>query len=70
MAQSDLLPEDISLGSSNVAPGASLSVSWLLANQGAGAANSTSTTEVRINQSATSATGTNLDGVSTPALGA
>jgi hypothetical protein len=53
-----------------VAPGASLSVSWLLANQGLGAANSTSTTELRINQSASSASGTDLTGVSTAALAA
>ena len=66
-AQCDLLPENISVPTT-VAPGASFSVSWLLANQGSGAANSTSTTEVRINQSTTSAAGTNLAGVSTAAL--
>jgi len=70
MAQSDLLPENITLGSITVAPGASLSVDWLLANQGSGAANSTSTTELRINQSSTSAAGTDLIGVSTAALAA
>lgn len=68
MAQSDLLPENISLGSTTVAPGAALSVSWLLANQGSGAANAASTTELRINQSSTSAAGTDLTGVSTAAL--
>ena len=67
---SDLLPGSITLGSTKVAPGASLSVSWLLANQGLGAANSTSTTELRINQSASSASGTDLTGVSTAALAA
>jgi hypothetical protein len=67
MAQSDLIPENISVPTS-VAPGASLSVSWLLANQGTAAANSTSTTELRINQSSSSASGTNLTGVSTAAL--
>jgi hypothetical protein len=67
MALSDLVPRNVSLGSTSVAPGASLSVNWLLANQGTGAANSTSTTELRINQSSTSFAGTNLAGVSTAA---
>jgi hypothetical protein len=65
---SDLLPGSITLGSTKVAPGASLSVSWVLSNQGLGAANSTSTTELRINQTASSASGTDLTGVSTAAL--
>src|SRR5205823_1846042 len=68
-AQSDLLPTNISLSSTTVAPGASLPVSWTLLNQGSGAANATSTTELRINQSTSSFAGTNLAGVSTAALG-
>jgi murein DD-endopeptidase MepM/ murein hydrolase activator NlpD len=67
-AQSDLKPTNLSLGSTTVAPGASLSVSWLLANLGPGAADGTSTTELRINQSSTSFAGTNLAGVNTAAL--
>jgi 3-methyladenine DNA glycosylase Mpg len=68
MATSDLVPQNITLGSTSMAPGALLSVSWLLANQGTAAANSTSTTELRINQSTTSFAGTDLAGVSTAAL--
>ena len=70
MALSDLLPENISLGSTSVEPGGSLYVSWWLVNQGFGAANSTSTTELRITSSPSShGTSTdNLQGVSTPAL--
>src|SRR5437588_283156 len=68
----DLIPKNISLGSTNVTPGSSLSVSWLLANQGSGAANSISTTEVRITSSPSSfGTGSNnVAAVSTAALGA
>src|SRR5207244_413758 len=69
-AQSDLIPTNIALGSSSVAPGGSLSVNWSILNQGSAAANSTSTTEVRITASSTSAAGTNLVGVSTSALAA
>jgi hypothetical protein len=68
--QSDLTPTNISLGSTSVVAGAPLSVNWTLLNQGSGAANSTSTTELRITQSATSSAGTDLVGVSTPALAA
>ena len=67
---SDLIPTNISLGSTNVAPGAALSVNWLLRNQGSTAANAASTTVIRINQSSTSAAGSNLDTESTAALGA
>src|SRR5438067_376261 len=70
MALSDLIPTNITLGSSSVTPGGSLSVSWSILNQGSAAANSTSTTELRITSSSTSAAGTNLAGVSTSALGA
>src|SRR5207245_978332 len=70
VTQSDLLPQNVTLGSTSVAPGASLSVNWLLTNQGTAAANSISTTELRINQSSTSFAGTDLTGVSTAALGA
>lgn len=66
--QSDLLPENVTLNSSTFAPGASIGVSWLLANTGSGAANSTSTTELRITQSPTSFAGTDLTGVTTAAL--
>src|SRR5205085_2384486 len=69
-ATSDLVPENIALGSSSVAAGGSLSVNWDILNQGTAAANSTSTTEVRITSSSTSAAGTNLAGLSTLALGA
>jgi hypothetical protein len=69
-AQSDLLPENITLGATSVAPGGSLSVNWSLVNQGTGAANAASATEVRITSSPTSAAGTNLVGVSTAALAA
>ncbi len=48
MANSDLLPENISLGASSVTKGGALSVSWLLANQGSGAAISTRPSELRI----------------------
>ena len=68
--QSDLIPTNITLGSTTVAPGAPLSVNWSLLNQGPGAANSSSTTVVRINQSSTSAAGSNLDTEGTAALGA
>ena len=54
MAQSDLLPENIALSAWTVVPGGSLTVSWSLVNQGSAAANSTSTTEVRITSSSTS----------------
>src|SRR5579862_1055826 len=72
MAQSDLIPKNISLGSSSVAPGGSLFVSWTLLNQGAGAANSASTTEVRITTSPTSYgnSSNNVAAVSTSALAA
>src|SRR5947208_1925607 len=70
MGTSDLLPEHITLGSSSVVPGGALHVSWDILNQGSGAANASSTTEVRITSSPTSAAGTNLLGVSTSALGA
>ncbi|MGC2414486.1 MAG: CARDB domain-containing protein, partial [Stellaceae bacterium] len=66
--RSDLLPGSIKLGSTSVAPGASLLVSWLLANQGLGAASSTSTEVLRINQSSSSDSGANLAVVSPAAL--
>src|SRR5438477_577975 len=69
-ATSDLIPENIALGSSSVVAGGSLSVNWDILNQGTAAANATSTTEVRITSSPTSAAGTNLVGLSTLALGA
>ena len=67
---SDLIPVNISLGSTSVAPGATLSVNWLLWNQGNMAASSSSTTVIRINQSSSSAAGSNLDTEGTAALGA
>lgn len=51
-AQSDLIPQNIVPAS--VAPGDSLSVNWNIPNQGTPAANSTSSTEVRITSSPTS----------------
>src|SRR5205085_22334 len=69
-ATSDLVPENIALGSSSVAAGGSLTVNWDILNQGTAAANASSTTEVRITSSPTSAAGTNLVGVSTSALAA
>lgn len=63
-ARSDLLPENILLGSTSVSPGAPLFVSWVLANQGTGAVNSISTEELRITQSAVSDSGANLAVVS------
>ena len=70
-AKADLIPPNILLGSTSLAPGASLSVNWLLLNEGAGAANA-STTEVRITSSPTSYghPSDNQAAVSTPALGA
>jgi len=65
--QSDLIPQNISVPQT-VAPGANFTPTWTLANIGSGAANSTSTTAVRINQSSSSASGDNLAFVSTPAL--
>src|SRR5262245_38083198 len=72
MAQSDLIPTNNTLGSTSLAPGASLPVSWTLLNQGSGAANSSSTTELRITSSPTSfgSSSDNLLGISTSALGA
>ena len=67
---SDLIPKSISLSSSSFSPGASLTANWTLANVGNAAANSTSTTVVRINQSPTKAAGTNLKSVPTAALAA
>jgi hypothetical protein len=66
-SQSDLIPTNITT-LSTVAAGGLLPVSWTLANQGAGAANSTSTTELRITSSPTLASGADLAGVFTPAL--
>jgi probable HAF family extracellular repeat protein len=65
---SDLIPKSISLNSSSFSPGASLTVNWTLSNVGNAAANAASTTVIRINQSPTKATGTNLASVPTSAL--
>ena len=54
---SDLIPQSIVVSPNPVAPGASLSVNWTLANIGTAAANATSTTVVRINQSTSSEIG-------------
>ena len=67
----DLIPLNITPSSTTLLPGASFTVNWALANNGSVAANSTSTTVVRINQSTTSAAPiVNLAGVSTAALAA
>ena len=66
----DLVPQNVSISQTVLTPGASFSASWILANAGQVAANATSTTAVRINQSPTSATGANLAGIATPALAA
>ena len=67
---SDLIPLSISLGTTTVTPGGKITVSWTLKNQGSTAANAASKTQVRITQSATSASGTNLVAIDTPALAA
>jgi hypothetical protein len=67
--KSDLIPQNIAPSSSTLAPGASFTASWTLTNTGSGAANAESTTVVRINQSSSSAAGTNLASISTAALG-
>ena len=69
-AQSDLVPQSISLSTTTMSPGESFTANWTLANTGSGAADASSTTVVRINQSTTSAAGSNLSSVSTAALGA
>ena len=68
-ANSDLVPQSISLGASSVTVGGSLSASWTIHNQGAGAAN-TSSTELRITSSSTSygSPSDNLLAVSTPSI--
>ena len=70
-ANSDLTPTNISLGSTSVAPGGSLPVSWTILNQGSGTA-SASSTEVRITTSPSSYgnSSENQAAVSTPALAA
>ena len=57
------------LNGSVVSSSGFVTASWTLANQGTGTANA-STTVVRINQSTTSAAGTNLASISTPSLAA
>lgn len=65
----NLVPQNINLSSTSLASGATLTVSWTLANTGSG--NSPSTvTGVRINQSTTSFTGYDLTNVPMPALNA
>jgi len=66
--QSDLIPQSINVPSS-VSPGANFTATWSLANIGSAAANSKSKTAVRINQSTTSAKGSNLAFIDTAALG-
>ena len=68
---SDLIPENMSLGSTSVTAGGSLPVSWIILNQGPGQA-SASTTELRITTSATSWGDPSNDvlALSTPALAA
>ena len=69
LAVSDLVPQNINLSSSTLAPGQSFRVDWLLANIGAADANAASTTVVRITRSPTSAfSPSNLAGVDTAAL--
>src|ERR1041385_4980652 len=58
-ATSDLIPQNISVPAT-VTAGASFTASWTLANTGSTAADHSSTTVVRINQSTSSAAGTNL----------
>ena len=70
VANSDLIPQSITPSSTTLAPGANFAVNWTLANIGAVAASSTSTTVVRYSQSPTLATGDNLASVSTAAIGA
>jgi hypothetical protein len=64
----NLIPQNISLSTTTVAPGGSLTVNWTLANNGSGSSPGT-VTGVRINQSTTSFTGTTLASVSMPSLG-
>jgi probable HAF family extracellular repeat protein len=69
LVTSDLRPLNITLTSPTLAPGESFTANWTIANLGNAAANATSTTVVRINQSPTKATGTNLVSIGTPAMG-
>jgi hypothetical protein len=67
----DLAPSGIAPSAPTVTAGATFSASWTLTNNGSAAANSTSTTVVRINQDPNnSAPIVNLAGVSTAALAA
>ena len=67
----DILPQNISLSSSTVAAGGTLTVTFDMNNQGGGSAAAT-TTRLRLNQSTstTSAGDTSLGDVSTPAISA
>jgi len=70
-AMSDLVPQDIGVSSTDLAPGQSFKIDWMLANIGNSAADSESETVVRINQSAISAAGSDdLARIPTPALDA
>ncbi|HEY2383297.1 MAG TPA: FG-GAP-like repeat-containing protein [Terriglobia bacterium] len=66
----DLIPRNITLSASAVAPAGFVTVSWTLANIGTAAASAASTTVVRINQSVSSPAGTDLASFPTPALAA
>ena len=65
----DLQVVNYSVSPSSVSGGGAVGASWAIKNAGTGPANA-STTVVRINQSTTSAAGTNLATISTPSLAA
>ncbi len=68
--ESDLLPRLLVLDADNVVAGGTLHLSWQIKNQGAAAADSTSTVAVRITSSASDPSGSNATTGSTAALAA
>lgn len=69
-ASSDLVPRSITVTPSTVSPGGSITVRWRVANEGSTAPNAYSVTVVRINQSSSSAAGSNLAQIATPPVAA